>query len=181
MIWKPKFDMENPTRHRLQKMTLAAVFAGLAVLLSPISFPVGPSRCFPFQHTVNALSGVVLGPFWACGAAFVSSLIRNIMGTGTILAFPGSLFGALAVGFIAGLLPGRFRFLAAFSEPAATATIGAWVAALIASSPEGRMAMFGTLSIAFFLSSAPGSLIGCVLLRLLNSETRNKQEKENTY
>jgi energy coupling factor transporter S component ThiW len=148
-------------------MTLAALFATLTVLLSPISFPVGPSRCFPFQHAVNAVAGVILGPFWACGAAFVTSLIRNTLGTGTLLAFPGSMFGALTVGFAAKLLPERRRFWAALTEPLATGTLGAWVAALIASTAGGREAMFVTLSVAFLISSAPGAIIGCFLLRLL--------------
>lgn len=161
------FDSQTPSRARLQKMTLAALFAALAVLLSPFSFPVGPSRCFPFQHAVNAVAGVALGPWWACGAAFVASLVRNGMGTGTLLAFPGSMFGALAVGFVAGLLPKNLRSWAAFAEPIATSTIGAWTASLIVSTAGGRAAMFSMLAAAFFLSSGPGALIGCVVLRLL--------------
>ena len=69
-------------------MLLAALLAAAAVLLAPFSFPVGPSRCFPFQHTINAVAGVLLGPWWAVGSAFVASLIRYTTGMGTILAFP---------------------------------------------------------------------------------------------
>jgi energy coupling factor transporter S component ThiW len=167
-------DPKNPNRTRLQKMTLAASFAAVAVLLSPLSFPVGPSRCFPFQHAVNAVSGVILGPFWACGAAFVASFIRNILGTGTVLAFPGSLFGALAVGFAAALLPERHRFWAALAEPLATGTLGAWVASLIASPAGGRVAMFMTLSVAFLLSSVPGAAIGGGVLYFLRRGDRKE-------
>ena len=156
----------DPRRARLQKMTLAALFAALTVLLSPVSFPVGPSRCFPFQHAVNAVAGVILGPFWACGAAFVTSLVRNMLGTGTLLAFPGSMFGALAVGFAAKLLPKRHRFWAALAEPLATGTLGAGAAAFIASTAGGQGAMFMTLSVAFLISSVPGAIIGGFLLRL---------------
>ena len=157
----------NLKRDRLRKMTLAALFAALAVLLSPLSFPAGPARCFPFQHAINGVTGVLLGPFWACGAALIASLVRNFLGTGTILAFPGSLLGALAVGFAAKLLPRKYCFLAALAEPLATGTLGAWVASLIASAPGGRSAMFATLSIAFLLSSVPGAIMGCCLLRFL--------------
>jgi energy coupling factor transporter S component ThiW len=153
-------DSDNVYRTRLRKMTLAALFAALAVLLSPLSFPVGPSRCFPFQHAVNAITGVILGPFWACSAAFAASLVRNLLGTGTVLAFPGSLFGALAVGFAAKLLPEKYRFWAALAEPLATGILGAGVASAIASPAGGRAAMFVTLSIAFFVSSGPGAAIG---------------------
>ena len=153
-------DSNNPGRTRLRKMTLAALFAALAVLLSPLSFPVGPSRCFPFQHAVNAAAGVLLGPFWACGAAFIASFVRNILGTGTVLAFPGSLFGALAVGLAAKALPEKYRLWAALAEPLATGTLGAGVASLIASPAGGRAAMFMTLSVAFLISSGPGAAIG---------------------
>ncbi|MDR1621855.1 MAG: energy coupling factor transporter S component ThiW [Synergistaceae bacterium] len=162
----------NPERTRLQKTTLTALFAALAVLLSPFSFPVGPSRCFPFQHAVNVVSGVMLGPLWACGAAFIASLVRNILATGTVLAFPGSLFGALVVGFAAKLLPEKFRLWAALAEPLATGTLGAGVASLIASPAGGWTAMFATLSVAFLLSSAPGAAIGGGVLYFLKRGSR---------
>ena len=171
----PKPWDENPKRAQMRKMTLAALFAALAVLLSPFSFPVGPSRCFPFQHTINGAAGVLLGPFWAFGAALVASLIRNFLGTGTILAFPGSLFGALAVGLAAKLLPQKYRFFAAMAEPFATGTLGAWVASFIVSTPGGQMAMFATLSTAFLLSSVPGAVLGCCLLRFLPKGSAEQQ------
>ena len=175
-MWKYDFDSRNPYRARLQKMTLAALFAALAVLLSPLSFPVGPSRCFPFQHAVNAVAGVVLGPWWACGAAFVASFVRNAMGTGTLLAFPGSMFGPVAVGLVAGLLPERRRYWAALAEPATASTVGAWVASLIASTAGGRVALFSMLSVAFLVSSGPGALIGCAVLRLLRRTLASSSE-----
>ena len=162
-----EFETENLHRVRLRKMALAALFAALAVLLSPLSFPAGPSRCFPFQHTINGVAGVLLGPFWACGAAVVAALVRNLLGTGTILAFPGSFFGALAVGLTAKLLPRKYLLLAALTEPLATGTLGAGVASFIASAPGGREAMFAVLSAAFLLSSVPGAIGGCFLLRFL--------------
>jgi energy coupling factor transporter S component ThiW len=160
-------NARNPIRDHLQKMTLAALFAALAVLLSPFSFQVGPSRCFPFQHAVNVVAGITLGPLWACGAAFVTSLVRYSIGTGTILAFPGSIFGALAVGLAAKLLPERLRTLAAAAEPLATSIIGAGVSAFIVSPGGGFLLSFYTLSFAFFISSGPGAAIGFVTLKAL--------------
>ena len=162
-------NIENSgfNRDRLRKMKMAALFAALAVLLSPLSVPVGPSKCLPFQHAINALAGVALGPWWACGAAFVASFVRNALGTGTLLAFPGSMFGALAVGFAAKFLSEKNRFWAALAEPFATGTLGAGAATLIASG-GANAAMFGTLSIAFLVSSVPGAVIGCFALRVLN-------------
>jgi methylthioribose-1-phosphate isomerase len=176
---KFEFDAQNSNRARLRKMTLAAFFAALTVLLSPLSFPVGPSRCFPFQHAINAVTGVLLGPFWACAAAFVTSCVRNTLGTGTILAFPGSLFGALAVGLVAKFLPEKFRFLAALAEPLATGTLGAGVASLIASPAGGRFALFATLSAAFLISSGPGALLGGGVLYFLRRDKSNKKNLQD--
>ena len=171
-FWKSsKSEAENMQRDRLRKVALASLLAALAVLFSPISFPAGPSRCFPFQHTINGVAGVLLVSFWACGAAVVAALVRNLLGTGTILAFPGSFFGALIVGLTAKLLPQKYLFLAALAEPLATGTLGAGAASFIASAPGGREAMFAVLSAAFLLSSVPGAIGGCFLLRfLLRSE-----------
>ncbi len=62
-------------------------------LLSLCLIPVGPTRCFPFQHSINVIAGVLLGPFWAVGAAFTTSLIRNMMGTGAFSLFPEACSG----------------------------------------------------------------------------------------
>lgn len=161
----------------LRAMLLAALLAAAAVLLAPFSFPVGPSRCFPFQHTINAVAGVLLGPWWAVGSAFVASLVRYTTGMGTILAFPGSLFGALAVGLAARtVLRGqRVRAWAALAEPCATGTLGAFVAALIVS-PGAAGGMFVTLSAAFLTSSVPGALLGLVVLKGLEKRLKGMSE-----
>lgn len=157
----------------LRAMLLAALLAAAAVLLAPFSFPVGPSRCFPFQHTINAVAGVLLGPWWAVGSAFVASLIRYTTGMGTILAFPGSLFGALAVGLTARtVLRGQgVGAWAALAEPCATGTLGAFTAALIVS-PGAVGGMFVTLSAAFLTSSVPGALLGLAILKGLEKRLR---------
>ena len=81
-------------------MALASLLAAVAVVLSPLSIPVGASKCFPIQHLVNVIAGVFLGPWYAMGSAFITSLIRNIMGTGSLLAFPGSMCGAFLCGLV---------------------------------------------------------------------------------
>ena len=58
------------------------------------------SKCAPVQHMVNVLAGVALGPGYALGMAFGASLIRNLLGLGSLLAFPGSMCGALACGLL---------------------------------------------------------------------------------
>ena len=63
-------------RSRVEKLTLAGLFVAAAILLSGVHFPMGPTRCYPFQHTVNVLAGAFLGPWWL-RVAF-TSIIRNM-------------------------------------------------------------------------------------------------------
>ena len=37
---------------------------------------------------VNALAGVLIGPWYGALAALIAGIIRNAIGTGTIFAFP---------------------------------------------------------------------------------------------
>ena len=78
----------------VRKLALAGILVAVGLICSPFSIPVGASRCAPIQHFINILCGVFLGPSYGVGTAFVTSLLRNIMGTGTLLAFPGSMCGA---------------------------------------------------------------------------------------
>ncbi len=86
----------------LKKTVTAAMLAALTVALSGFYIPIGVSKCYPIQHMVNVLCAVFLGPGYGVMAAFCTSLIRNLMGTGSLLAFPGSMVGALLCG-----IPGR--------------------------------------------------------------------------
>ena len=81
-------------RFNVKKLALAGMMTALGVCLSACYIPVGASKCFPIQHLLNVLSGVFLGPGYALGFAFSTSLIRNLLGTGSLLAFPGSMAGA---------------------------------------------------------------------------------------
>ena len=86
---------------KTQRLTLAALFIAIATLTGHVFYiPVGFSKCFPIQHTVNVLAAVLLGPWYGVAIAFVTSLLRNVLGTGTLLAFPGSIFGALLAGVL---------------------------------------------------------------------------------
>jgi len=151
----------NTTR----RLVLAALFAALGVLLSSFAVPVGASRVFPFQHALNAVAGVLLGPWWAAGSALVTATIRISLGTGTLFAFPGSPFGAIAVGL-------AYKFLrrdeAALFEPVGTVLVGAVLGAvLISPLLEGTVGGLLALMLAFALSSVPGAVIGYLLLKTL--------------
>ena len=83
-----------------KKLAAAGVFCAVAVVGSLLSFPVFGSKCAPVQHMVNILCAVLLGPWYGLGAAFVASLIRNLLGLGSLMAFPGSMFGAFLCGLV---------------------------------------------------------------------------------
>ena len=82
-----------------RKLALAGILCALAILGSFLSIPVLGSKVAPVQHIVNVLGAVILGPWYALGIAFVSSVLRNLLAIVTLMAFPGSMFGA----FLAGL------------------------------------------------------------------------------
>lgn len=157
-------NCESAKNDIFKKAVLAGALAAAGVVLSVISIPMGPTKCFPFQHAINVIAGVVLGPFWALGAAFTTSLIRNIMGTGSLFAFPGSMFGALFVGFAAKLLPNKYKIAAAAAEPIGTGIVGAWISSLVIAPMIGKSVGFAFLSSSFLLSSVPGACIGAALL-----------------
>lgn len=170
--------LENTIRNSVvfRKAVLAGAFAAAGVVLSFVSFPMGPAKCFPFQHTVNVIAGITLGPWWAVGAAFTTSLIRNVMGTGTLFAFPGSIFGALFVGLAAKIAPRGYKLAAAAAEPIGTGIIGAWVSSVIIAPIIGKGIGFAFMSTAFLISSVPGAIIGAAALYIL----RNKIDIGNT-
>ena len=85
---------------KLKKLTISAMLVAVAVILSSFSIPIGPSRCFPIQHLCNVLAAVFLGPVYGVSMAFCTALIRNLLGTGSLLAFPGSMVGAFVSAMI---------------------------------------------------------------------------------
>lgn len=89
----------------IRKLTIAGLLVAVAVVGSLFSIPVLGAKCSPVQHMVNVLGAVLLGPWYAVGMAFAASLIRNLLGLGSILAFPGSMIGALLCGLAYKLWP----------------------------------------------------------------------------
>jgi len=90
---------------KIHKLTLAALLVAIGTLSAHLIYiPAGISKCFPVQHAINVLGAVILGPGYATAVAFVISCLRNMFGTGSLLAFPGSMIGAC----LAGLCYSRF-------------------------------------------------------------------------
>ncbi len=150
----------------LQKLTLTALFAAIAVVGSLFSFPVFGSKCAPVQHLVNIMCAVFLGPWWGLAAAFVASLIRNITGLGTMLAFPGSMCGAL----LSGLLYKYFKKLpfAYIGEVVGTGLIGGMLAYPVAALILGNeTAALFTFVVPFLISTCGGTIIAIVIMTAL--------------
>ncbi len=71
-----------------RKLCYAGILCAVAVVGSFFYIPVFGSKCVPVQHMVNILCAVLLGPFYGVGVAFCASLIRNLLGIGSLMAFP---------------------------------------------------------------------------------------------
>jgi energy-coupling factor transport system ATP-binding protein len=144
----------------------AVILVAIAVALSPFFIPVGISKCFPAQHMVNVLSAVMLGPAYAVGIALIAGIIRNMLGLGTLLAFPGGMIGA----FLAGLAYRSFKniYMAGFGEVIGTGLLGALVSVwIVGPLLMGKTMALVTLMVAFSVSTLGGTIIGLIALHLL--------------
>ena len=157
------------TMNRTQKLCLAAVLCAVAVVGSLFYFPIADSKCAPIQHMVNILCAVLLGPFFGVGAAFVASLLRNLLELGTPMAFPGSMLGALLCGLV--YWKTKNIPLTLLAEVFGTAVLGGLcaypVAILIMGQSAGEVA-FWFYIIPFFVSTAGGAVLSGILLGALS-------------
>ncbi len=164
------------------RVALDVGFVALGVALSAFSIPIGPARVFPFQHMINVLVGVLVGPWDAALVAAIIGIIRNAIGLGTVLAFTG-IFGGVVVGSL-------YRYVwrndnVAWFESLGTVVVGGTLGYLLllpVSQPVdflgfmpgqplaqqflGFTGMFA-LWVSFAVSSVPGSALGFVALRAL--------------
>lgn len=149
----------------VRKITIIGLLVAVGAIAAPFSIPVGVAKVYPVQHTINVFTAVLFGPGPAVMAALLTSTIRNIMGTGTPLAYPGSVFGAL----IAGMAYRYFKkdVFAAAGEILGTGILGALVAFPLAKWLLGFAGIALALIIPFFLSSLTGAIIGVFILRVL--------------
>ena len=178
-----------------KKLALAGVLCAVAVVGSMLQFPVfgsqcapvqhmvnvicavflGPgygvavaflaSKCAPIQHMVNVLCAVLLGPWYGVGVAFGASLIRNLLGLGTIMAFPGSMCGAL----LCGLVYWKTRNLPATlaGEVFGTGIIGGLLSYPVAVAFMGVVAgsiAFYAYVVPFLVSTVGGSILAGILV-----------------
>lgn len=154
--------------NRTKKLCVAGILCAVAVVGSMFSIPVFGSKCAPVQHMVNILCAVLLGPWYGVAVAFGASLIRNLMGLGSLLAFPGSMFGALLCGIA--YWKTKNIPLTLFAEVFGTGIIGGLcaypVAIFLMGVSAGEVAFYAYI-IPFLVSTAGGALLSAVLIGAL--------------
>ena len=157
-----KITQQGTTR----KLALAGVLTALAAAGSLISFPVAGSQCAPVQHMVNILAAVTMGPGWGVGIAFCASLLRNLLGIGSLMAFPGSMIGA----FCCGLVYAKWRKLGVccLAEALGTGILGGIAAYpvaefLMGAGPAGLFVYV----VPFLISTTAGSILAYLLITVL--------------
>ncbi len=168
-----------------KKISLMIVLTALGVVLAPIAwFPFISTKAYPGQHLVNALAGVLLGPWWGAAVAILIGIVRNLLGIGTIYAFPGGVPGAVVVGLMYILTSrsnNRFlRYSAALFESVGTVLIGGTLSIFAVAPAVGDFKLLGVIEqlgvysflpifwSGWALSSVPGSAVGYVLLLILD-------------
>lgn len=154
--------------NQTKKLCVAGILCAVAVVGSMISFPVFGSKCAPVQHMVNILCAVVLGPWYGVGVAFVASLIRNLLGLGSLLAFPGSMIGALCCGLI--YWKSKNIPLTLIAEVIGTAILGGLcaypISIFLMGNGAGDIAFYAYI-IPFLVSTAGGAIISAILIGTL--------------
>ena len=145
----------------IRKIAMAGVLVAVAVAGSLISFPVAGSKCAPVQHMVNICAAVFLGPAWGVGVAFCASIIRNLTGLGSLMAFPGSMVGALCCGLM-------YRF----SKKIIPTCIAKYVMLI---QPEGMFIYI----VPFLISTVAGSIVAAIVMLILKKNGALTVFKEN--
>lgn len=154
--------------NRTKKLCVAGILCAVAVVGSMFSIPVFGSKCAPVQHMVNILCAVLLGPWYGVAVAFGASLIRNLMGLGSLLAFPGSMFGAL----LCGMAYWKFKNIPVtlFAEVFGTGILGGLcaypVAVALMGVSAGEVAFYAYV-IPFLVSTVGGALLSAILIGAL--------------
>ncbi|MCH7323889.1 energy coupling factor transporter S component ThiW [Solibacillus sp. MA9] len=152
--------------NQTRKLTYTAILAAITTASSSVVYiPLGFAKIFPIQHFVNILAAVMLGPWYAVMSAFLTSTMRNLLGTGSIFAYPGSMIGA----FLAAFLYQKTKKLsfAAVGEVFGTGILGALATYPIAILLLGQEATLLGFIPAFTMSSLAGALLGFVMLKVM--------------
>ena len=158
-------------------LTLSAFFVALGTLTAGLFYiPVGVSKCFPMQSLINCLAGVLIGPKKAAIVAFLIALLRNLLGTGAHLAFPGSTVGA----YLAGMFFTRTKKEGAslLGEMIGTRLVAALIASFMSTYLMGKTVPFYFFVIPFGMSALGGALLaGLIMKSPLMTAVKKRLEK----
>ena len=156
-----------------RKMVLTAMLACLAFVLN--TFVYFPAMA-PFQHFVNVIAAVFLGPWYGCAAALLCGIMRMMSGR-TIQAVIGAIFGPI----LGGLLYRKTRsiYLVLVGEVIGTGFVGAmasypmmkWFYALDAQSPFYYIPYYTP-------SAVVGAAMGVAVLLILKRSGAMKRLQE---
>ena len=165
----------NSNSKKTTRMIIVALLAAVSYVLS--SFVYFP-RMAPFQHMMNVITAVLLGPAEAFAAAAITGLMRMILGGRTIQALIGAVIG----GPLAGILYRKTGKLwtAVLGEIIGTGIISAllvypfmvWFYGLPKETP------FWTFIPAYVPSAAMGACLGAFIITVLQKSGAWKKMKE---
>lgn len=155
--------------NRTRLITTMAVFIAIGTISAQlIWFPAGVARAYPVQHAINVMAAVILGPGPAVVIAFMISLLRNMLGLGTLLAFPGAMIGAFLAGFL--YKKTANKPLAALGEGIGSGIIGALFAVPFAYLFMGTSAGAFAFVPPFLVSSVSGAILGLLVVTKVTSK-----------
>ncbi|MDN5710053.1 MAG: energy coupling factor transporter S component ThiW [Planococcus sp. (in: firmicutes)] len=156
-----------------KKLVLMAMFVALAVAGSAfVWFPAGIARAYPVQHAINVIAAVVFGPGPAVVIALLTGAVRVLTGTGSLLAFPGGMIGALLAGIF-------YRYSGRLGFAAVGEILGTGIIASLVAVPYARILMGTEVGALFFMppflvSSISGAVLGVVLVYRLEKTKSSK-------
>jgi energy coupling factor transporter S component ThiW len=157
----------------VKNYVFTALLASMGYVLSTfVHFP----RMAPFQHFINVIAAVFLGPFWGFVCALMTGLMRMILNGSTILAVVGAVVGA----FLSGLLYKITQKLiwAVIGEVIGTGILSAIIAFPIMRTFYGLPDTSVFTYIPFFIpSSMMGACLGYILLKTLEKSNLLQQLK----
>ena len=145
-----------------KKLVMTAMLTCMAFVLN--TFVYFPAMA-PFQHFVNVMAAVVIGPWYGCMEAFLCGVMRMMSGR-TIQAVAGAVFGSI----LGGLLYRKTHsiWLAWVGEVIGTGIIGAVVSYPLMRVFYGLDAQHWYYYIPFYTPSAVvGAAMGVAALLIL--------------
>ncbi|MET4559409.1 energy coupling factor transporter S component ThiW [Lysinibacillus parviboronicapiens] len=151
----------------IRKLTIMALFVAIAVAGSTfVSIPTGIARAYPIQHAVNVIGAIFLGPVPTVIVAFVTAIIRVVTGTGSQLAIPGSVIGALCAAL-------AYKYSAKAWLAGVGEMFGTGIIASLIAVPYAHLLMGTSVAALFFMPAfLTSSIIGAVLGIIVASNLR---------